>query len=533
MPMRPILKKPGSYRGSLPALAGAGVCLLSFILYLLTLAPTVLYYDLPDLRDSTMLQTRVAVLGIPDYTGYPTYVMLGKLFTFLPIGDVAYRVNLFSAVHAALAVLLIYLIGVKLTGRTVAAAGGALAFGVGRIFWSQATVAEVYPMNALFVALVIFVLLVWRERQQDRYLLLAAFLMGLSLTHHLTSGLLLPAGLVFVFLVDRRRLLDAGLLLKGAGLFLLGLLPYAYLPIRASMDYLPEGWVWGQPKVSKYPPDTLYGFYNLVSGGAWKGRMWAFGPGELPGRLSMYLDYLYGSLGQFHVALVLVALLGAFYLLYKDPPAGVLLGLLYLGWLFHALEYNIEDIQYYFIPTYLILGVFMAVGFHALLGAVEGFTARLPAGARTGVIAALSLVVVVSPLLGSGETLREVDRSEDYRGRVIMDSVAREAEPGATVLHHRSPLDYMILVDGRREDLTLINYLEQDAGPPLYKGIPEAKSALQEGPVYILFPGETTTPYYMGVRDSEELYRREGLDLVPADKQTLLYEVVRRGTGDA
>ncbi len=529
--MRPILKKSGDHRGSLPALAGAGVCLLSFVLYLRTLAPTVLYYDLPVLRDSAVLQVKSYVLGIPDYTGYPTYVMLGKLFTYLPFGDAAYRVNLASAVYAAGAVLLVYLIGYLLTERPVAAAAGALAFGVSRIFWSQAVIAEVYTLNALFVSLTFFMFLVWRKTRRDRYLLIAAFLCGLSLTHHITSGILLPAGLLFVFAVDRRKLLEAGLLLKAAGLFLLGLLPYIFLPIRASMDYLPEGWTWDQPKIAKYPPDTFYGFYNLVSGGAWKGRMWAFGPAELPDRISMYLNYLYGDFGQFNIALVLVALLGAFYLIYRDAAGAILLGVAFAGWLFHALEYNIEDIQYYFIPTYLVLGVLMAVGFDAMLDAVDGLADRLPSPVRVGGLILLSAAILVFPLLGTSATYAAVDRSGDYEGRRMIDAVARKTEPNSTVLHHRSPLYYMILVDHRREDLTLVNYLEKNAGAPRFKGILEAKAALKGGPVYLLLPGETTTPYYMGVRDSKSLYRDAGLDLVAVDEEVSLYQVVRRETG--
>src|SRR5215207_3410563 len=521
-----MLWAPRKTKHSRLTLVGTGVGLLAFVLYLRTLAPTVLYYDLPGLRDAAVLQTKAYVLGIPDYTGYPTYVMLGKLFTFLPVGDVAYRVNLASAVYAALAVLLVYLIGVLLTGRAVAAAAGALALAVSGLFWSQALVAEVYTLNALFVALIVFVVLVWRERRRDRYLLLAAFLMGLSLTHHLTSGLLLPAGLVFVFLVERRKLLDLGLVLKGAALFFLGLVPYSYLPIRASMDYLPRCWIWGQPLIREYPPDTLYGFYNLVSGGLWKERMWAFGLEELPARLSIYLHYLYGEAGQFSVGLVLVALVGFFYLIYKDLAAAALLGVLYFGWLFHALEYDIEDIYYYFIPTYLVLCLWMTLGFGALLETAEAFTARLSSPVRTAILAALSVVVMAAVLVGVGETYREVDRSQDYRGREIIEAVAEKAKPDATILHHRSPLDYMILVEGRRRDVTLIPYLE-DPEPP---GIERAVEASKKGPVYVLFPGYETTSYYLGVEDSARRYRELGYDLVAADKDVFLYEVVRQGS---
>ena len=305
---------------------------------------------------------------------------------------------------------------------------------------------------------------------------------------------------------------------------MLGLAPYLYLPIRASMDYLPRGYLWGQPLIQKYPPNTLYGFYNLVSGGQWKERMWAFGPGELPGRVEMYLEHMMGAGGQFGVWLVAVAVAGFLYLLYRDAAAAAMLGFLYLGWLFYALEYNIEDIEYYFVPTYLVLALFMAAGLGGLLDAARAVAGRLPAVPGTAAAALLSAACVLLPLGHLDETYGRVDMSGDYRGREIIESVARNVERGATVLHHRSPLDYMVLVERRRTDLTLLPYLELP-GPP---GYVRAVRALQKGPVYILFPGRETTPYYLGVAGSERLYGSRGYDLVPVDREVLLYRVVPR-----
>ena len=174
-------------------LLGAALVILFGVLYARTLAPTVLPYGAPDTLDSPMLQAEVSVLGIGHPTGYPTYMMLTHLFTYLPIGDPAYGINLASAVYGVAAVLVVYLAGLRLCRRAVAAAAGALAFGLSNAFWGQAVIAEVYTLEALLVALVILVLLVWRDRRDSRYLLLSAFLVGLSLTHHLTSVLLVPA----------------------------------------------------------------------------------------------------------------------------------------------------------------------------------------------------------------------------------------------------------------------------------------------------------------------------------------------------
>jgi 4-amino-4-deoxy-L-arabinose transferase-like glycosyltransferase len=169
----------------------------------MTLAPTVLPYSSPDLLDAAMLQVQVAVLGISHPTGYPTYLMLSHLFTYLPVGDVAYRANLASAAWAALAVLVVYAAGLLLSRRVAAAAVGALTFGLGTALWSQAVIAEVYTLNALFLALTVLALLFWREHRRDCYLLISALLTGLCLTNHLTSGLLLPASLLYVGLVEQ------------------------------------------------------------------------------------------------------------------------------------------------------------------------------------------------------------------------------------------------------------------------------------------------------------------------------------------
>ena len=69
-----------------PVLAGSAAGLFVFVLYLRTLAPTVLYYDDPGMLDAVMLQMQVAVLGIAHPTGYPTYLTLTHLFTYLPVG---------------------------------------------------------------------------------------------------------------------------------------------------------------------------------------------------------------------------------------------------------------------------------------------------------------------------------------------------------------------------------------------------------------------------------------------------------------
>jgi hypothetical protein len=476
-------------------LAGAGVSLFVFVLYLRTLAPTILPYDSPDLLDVPMLQMQVCVLGMTHPTGYPSYLMLSHLFTYLPFGDCAYRSNLASATYAAGAVAAVFAAGYLLSRRVVAAAAAALAFGLGTTLWSQAVMAEVYTLNALLVALTILALLLWRERGKDRYLLLSAFLVGFCMTNHLTSGLLLPASILFVALADRRKLLDWRLVLKGVGLFLVGLSAYLYLPIRSAMD----------PPFKANDPTTPERFWYVVSGGNLRGGFFAFGPAELPGRLAFYLGHLLDNL---HWALVAVGVAGFVALYLRDRAVAGLLGFLYLGWVFYSIENDIPDIQLYFIPTYLVLALTIAVGLAFLLSETEVLVERydrVPKGVAVGVLYAALLLV---PLASVGESYATNDMSGDYRGARILDDVAENAERNATILHHRSNLYYLVTVEKRRQDLTLVDpfWHNRDIGyadivwpadvdlPTAnrlygtddFSGVTSAEIAAKKGPVYII-----------------------------------------------
>lgn len=467
-----------------------------FVFYLLTLAPTVLYYS-PRNFDSAHLQVVAYVLGIPSYTGYPTYAMLAHLFTYLPVGDVAYRVNLASAVFAAIAVTMLYAICRKFGAGRIGAASGSLAFGLSVTFWSQAVIAEVYTLHILLMTLFLLALLLWRSLRQDRYLLLAALVGGVAMTNHLTSVFLLPSGLLFVAMVDSRRLFKPGLLIKGAGLFFVGLLPYLYLPLRASMN---------PPLVNAGPagnPATFAGFVDLISGGDHKARVFAFGLSEIPGRLVIYANHLLENL---NLALLALAAIGIVVLVFRDRAALALLGSIFVLNLAYALEYDIDDLEIYFVPTYLMLSIALALGADFLVG----WSRSLHLG-RTGAVPVAGLLILVAILVSVPQSYAQADRSEDFKGREIIEAVADRTEPGATVLYHGRSLHYMQLVEGRREDLKLVD--------PFYTTdwIERARSNLRRDPVYVLYPGATNT----------RLYKEAGYELVPV-REGMLYEVVEK-----
>src|SRR5215203_396330 len=404
-------KPPWRWSSALP---GVALGILFGVLYAGTLAPTVLPYGSPDTLDSPMLQAEVPVLGIGHPTGYATYMLLTHLFTYLPVGDPAYAINLASAVYGVAAVLVVYLAGLRLCGRYVAAAVGALAFGLSDAFWGQAVISEVYTLEALLMASVILALLVWRDTRADRYLLLSAFLVGLSLTHHLTSVLLVPAVPAFVFLTDRSVFSKVGLVLKGLGLFLLGLLPFLYLPIRAMMH----------APLNEADPSTPWRFLLLVTGGSFlaesseKGRHCSpssLALADAPTKLGLFGDHL---LGQFPLVLMLVGVLAAVYLLFTDRATAILLGVLLFGCLGQAVVYlhlGIEDFYVFLIPAFLAFGLCISAG----LGVALRWTQGLALGPATRIVLliALSVLMLAVPLVGVRDAYATHDRSDDFGGR--------------------------------------------------------------------------------------------------------------------
>ncbi|HEU4629557.1 MAG TPA: DUF2723 domain-containing protein [Gemmatimonadaceae bacterium] len=223
--------------------AAALVALAVFALYAATLAPS------SALWDASEYITAAYVLGIPHPPGNPLFVLVGNVVTHLPLPgtSVAVRVNLLAALCSAVAAGVWFLVTERvltgwlaarwqrLAGATAAALLGATAFTV----WNQSVVNEkVYTVSLAIFAVVAWLTVQWCDdpegRVADRRLLLIAYLLGLGYANHPAGLLPLPAVGIAVLLRRPQTLLRARLLLAGAGLFALGLTPFATQPIRAA-----------------------------------------------------------------------------------------------------------------------------------------------------------------------------------------------------------------------------------------------------------------------------------------------------------
>ena len=224
---------------------------VAFVAYLRTLLPGIAFGDWGE------MQTVPHVLGVAHPTGYPTYVLLAWLTELVPIGSVAFRANLLSAVLVAIALAAVTAIAERLGVRTIVAIAAGIALGAVGTVWAAATVAEVNPLHLALIALLLHRALVWEERRRPIDLALGGLLIGLAAGNHLLTLFVAPFVVLFVLWAGRRELLDRPwLLLVGAGAGLAGLSVYLYIPIAASLD----------PPLPYNHPTDVDRFWFLVSG---------------------------------------------------------------------------------------------------------------------------------------------------------------------------------------------------------------------------------------------------------------------------
>lgn len=168
-------------------------------LYIRTLAPSLLW------GDSAEFQTLSYTLGMTHPSGYMTQIILGKLFTYIPLGNIAYRVNLMSAFFGALAVAQVYLIVRMLGGWPIAGISSCLMLALSELFWRRALVAESYAIAASMIATIWLLFLSWRVTQNWGYLFAAGLVGGLSMGIHSTVLMTTVSVLVIMAMTTRKR----------------------------------------------------------------------------------------------------------------------------------------------------------------------------------------------------------------------------------------------------------------------------------------------------------------------------------------
>ncbi len=361
-------------------LVALAILIIVMAVYLPTLSPSVVRDDGGEIQMLSYIQ------GAPHPTGYPLMLLLGWVFSHLPLGgDVAFRVTLLSTLSSAASIALLYLLARQLGAVKAAAAAAALTLASAPRIWMHAQATEVYGLANVFIVLGLWLLLRWGAetragsgtspsiktfaRPTPLWLVTLAF--GFGLAHHISLRLFGPAALMYVLVVEPRLLLHPRRWLPALVTFLLPLLLYAYLPWRAAYFQAQpalHGDILGLHKplaagfISPHYYGGLFNYFFVLD------YTKQILHGDILG-LGALDDYARMTLAQAPWPAAVLATIGAFVLLRRNGRASALLWLGYLASLWAALRFltTVGEDGDHFIPLYLIMAVWLAVGADAIL----------------------------------------------------------------------------------------------------------------------------------------------------------------------
>jgi hypothetical protein len=467
-------KQPRSFGEREYAFAAAAlVYLIAFVMYCVTIAPTVTFVDSGEL----ILASYSA--GVAHPPGFALYLILGHLFSLVPVGNVAVRLHLMSALFGGLASAMVTLASLEaiLSLRTrpakpaskkkkekaskkaaletseetsskdwlityLPAVAAGLVFAFSRTVWSYATIAEVYTLNVFLIATMFWLMFAWRRAKLtdpnagDRRLYIAALVFGLGLcVHHVTVALTLPALAVLVFstagqgFFTSKRFLYAGLIATAA------LVLYLYLPIAALRSPLMN---WGNP-------DTLERLWWHMSG-----RQYQVFFNFSFERIQEFLSLAVREFSRSWVPLTLAAAVAGLVFLYRrERTLFWTLLLVMLANILYCMSYYIaDDKDAYYLPT------FLSITFAAMFGLYWLLSIKLARAVVIGAALVLPLVAVVS-------NFNYNTRSSYFMAHDYVDNVLKSIEPGGMLLtadwQLYAPSMYVREIEQTRRDAVIID----------------------------------------------------------------------------
>jgi tetratricopeptide (TPR) repeat protein len=342
-------------------LIGGAIFIVTLSVYLLTMCPTI-YWE-----DSAAFSAVHSVLGIPHSPGFPIYVLLGRIFSLVPIENHAFRSNLMSTFWGSLSLVILYLLMLELFKKTnlndstlqLPIITGVAFLGFSSAFWLQTIRAEVYTLNIFFTLWLIFLLVKWsREKDTNwcfRILILFSFILGVSFANHpLLMITLLPAFLIFLLSNDFKRFWDPKKTMLLSSFFLLGISLYLFLPVRSNLS----------PAINWGRPNSLANLFLYIT------RSSQSSPVAVSSNLP-YLNRFWFTLSfpviQFSLALFWLGVLGAYGIFKESKRLFIFTFLIFISNLLTAswaADFSLKnyDLLGYLLPSLSIFAIWFAFG---------------------------------------------------------------------------------------------------------------------------------------------------------------------------
>jgi hypothetical protein len=460
LPCRGVrIQRPVQISDALTQLSPLLVFVGSFVVYTLTVAPTVFGYD------SAEYSAAAYNLGVPHPTGYPLYLLLGKLFTYLPFGDVAYRLNLMSAFFASATVTVMYLLAFLVSRGVMVSVGiaGFLAFSY--YFWFSSVMAEVYSLHAFLNAITIYLLLLWNRGGGNKLLYGAGLIWGLSFGNHMTTALLGPS---FAFLVVQglwEKRIKWPQLFPLAICIVLPLSIYVYLPLRYLAGAVPYalGYYNDQGIFIRTDTTTFEGIWAALTARQFRPFFLAYQGSDYVNQLGQVMFWIYTN---FLGAGLILGVLGLIRNFMVDKPRLIFLSLIFIANMLFFASYGAPDKAFMYLTGYVVWSIWMVEGMYYVLSAIESSLPQEWQGKFASVLGqsvkpvrweTLSLLLAIIALWAN---FSYIDLSSSTIVRDRYPQMMNSLEPNSLVLawwSDSAPMYYFQQVENIRRDVQIVD----------------------------------------------------------------------------
>jgi len=338
----------------------------------MTLAPGLYFIDTGELAAVCVK------LGIAHPTGYPLFTLLGNLFSKIPAGDYIYSLNIMCAFISSVTSLvffnMMYFILTSMNlGRNdeksavltennknktvslIISLASSLVLAFSGTFWNTSNSLEVYSLHTLLVVSIIFSFLyacnkhVNNTENDVKYWIFFGYILGLSFTNHLSTIFLSVGTLYLYFAVNGFNKNSVTKILIIAIPFIVALTVYAYFFVRGDNTVI----AWGNPV-------NLENFYRHVSGKQFS--IWMFTSTDSASKQFSHFLTVYPK--EFFYIPVIVSLPGIIFLFNKQRKFFYYTVLLFVFNILYAINYDIHDINTYFLLAFIITAVWFGTGLY-------------------------------------------------------------------------------------------------------------------------------------------------------------------------
>jgi hypothetical protein len=318
--------------------------IIPFFVFLRTMNPTSFGWD------TTWFHLQVPILGVGQTTGFPLAFLTGKLFSFLPIGTMAYRLNMYSVFWGAATVFILFiLLKNLLKNEYYIALISSIFFSFFRVFWFQTNRFEVYTLSTFLTVIIMLAGFYWSNTKSNKLLYLYYFLIGLSFTNHPISLFLSPAFILYPIYCNWKSVFKIKKIFIIILLIIAPNLLYLYIPIRSIQGY---GNI-----------TTFAKFIDYITGQRWRSDF-GFKSWEMVKKI--FTEYISFLKGDFTIIVLIVFVIGLVYLVLKRRKFFILIVSLIVLNFIPILIYEKQATDFYLTTMVVFFSIPFACGLYGI-----------------------------------------------------------------------------------------------------------------------------------------------------------------------